>query len=116
MFWEKRPQRCDTTHIGSKKIEFHLELRDQLKTLLELDDIDTMRQNITYMIQQNARSVAKTNNKQLESRILSPTRPVMMKQRTTINNEVRRNMHYHKIESKGGHQRPQDIRSWRQRA
>ena len=34
----KRPPRVDTTQIGSKNIEFQLELRNRFKTLQELDD------------------------------------------------------------------------------
>ena len=34
----KRPPRVDATRIGSKKIEFHLELRNRFETLQELDE------------------------------------------------------------------------------
>ena len=46
----KRPPRVDATRIGSKNIEFQLELRNPFETLQELDDIDTMRETITNMI------------------------------------------------------------------
>ncbi len=50
----KRPPRVDVTQIGSKMIEFQLKWRNRLKTLQELDDIDTMSETITYIIQQSA--------------------------------------------------------------
>ena len=50
----KRPQRVDVTRIGSKKVEFQLELRNRFETLQELDDIDTISETITDMIQQSA--------------------------------------------------------------
>ena len=46
----KRPPRLDATRIGSKKIEFQLELRNRFETLQELDDIDTTSETITDMI------------------------------------------------------------------
>ena len=46
----KRPPRVDITRIGSKKIEFQLQLRNPFETQQELDDIDTMSETITYMI------------------------------------------------------------------
>ena len=64
----KRPPRIDATRIGSKKIEFQLELRNRFETLQELDDIDT----ITDMIQQSTSKVAKAINKPHTSRISSP--------------------------------------------
>ena len=51
----KRPPRVDTAQIGSKKIEFQLELRNRFETLQELDDIDTMTETITDVIQQRVR-------------------------------------------------------------
>ena len=42
----KRHPRVDALRIGSKKIEFQLELRNRFETLRELDDIDTMRETI----------------------------------------------------------------------
>ena len=38
----KRLPRVDATRIGSRKIKFQLELRNQFETLQELDDIDTI--------------------------------------------------------------------------
>ena len=52
----KRPPRVDATRIGSKKIELQLELRSRFETLRELDDIDTMSETITDMIQARQRS------------------------------------------------------------
>ena len=69
----KRPPRVDTTQIGSKKIKFQLELRNRFETLQELDDVDTMSETITDMIQQTALRVAKSINKPLKSMISSPT-------------------------------------------
>ena len=40
--------------IRSKKIELKLELRNRFDTLKELDDIDSMSETITDMIQQSA--------------------------------------------------------------
>ncbi|KAK2164193.1 hypothetical protein NP493_1428g00036 [Ridgeia piscesae] len=75
-----RPPRVDATQTGSKKIEFQLKLRNRFDTLIELDDIDTMSETITDMIQQSA-SVAKAINKPLKSRISSPTRALTTKGR-----------------------------------
>jgi len=41
----KRPNRVDATRIGSKKVEFQLEMRSRFETLQELDDIDTKQRN-----------------------------------------------------------------------
>ena len=84
-----RPPRVDATQIGSKKIEFELELRNRFETLQELDDIDTMSETITDMIKQIAPRVAKAINTPLQSRISSPTRALMTKRReiAMINNE-----------------------------
>ena len=67
-------------------IEFQLELRNQFKTLQEQDDIDTMNETITYMIEQNASRVAKAINKLLKSRISSPTRALVTKRREMVGN------------------------------
>ena len=64
----KRPPRVDATQIGSKKIEFQLELRNRFKTLQELDDIDTMSKTTIYMTKQHASIVAKAINKPHKSR------------------------------------------------
>ena len=68
----KQTQRVDATRIGPKKIEFQLEPRNRFETLQELDDIDTMSETITYMIQQSASGLAKATNKPQISRISSP--------------------------------------------
>ena len=62
-----RPPRVGTIQVGSKKIEFQLELRNRFEALQVLDDIDTMSETITDMIQQSASGVAKTINKPLKS-------------------------------------------------
>ena len=80
----KKPSRIDTTQIGSQKIEFQLELRNRLETRQELDDIDTMRENITGLIQQSATKVAKAFDKPLKSRISSPTRALMTKRNELV--------------------------------
>ena len=61
----KRPPRIDAAQIGSKKMEFQLELRNRFETLQELDDIDTMSETIIDMIQQSVRRVGKAINKPL---------------------------------------------------
>ena len=45
-----RLPRVDATRIGSKKIEFQLDLRNRFETIQGLDDIDTMRETITGTI------------------------------------------------------------------
>ena len=82
----KRPPTVDAPRIGSKKIEFQLELRNRFETLQELDDIDTMSETVTYIIQQNALRVAKTINMPHQSRISSPTRALMTKRREMAEN------------------------------
>ena len=49
----KRLPRGDAKRMGSKKIEFQLELRNRYETLRELDDIDTMSEVIKNIIQQS---------------------------------------------------------------
>ena len=74
-------------HTNRKKtIEIKLELRNRFETLQELEDIDTMSETITGMIQQSASRVAKPINKQLKSRISSPTRVLVTKRRDTAQN------------------------------
>ena len=70
--------------MGSKKIEIQFEWRKRFETLQELDDIDTMREIITYMIQQSASGVDKAINKPLKSRLSSPTRALMMNRRVIV--------------------------------
>ena len=67
--------------IGSKKIEFQLELRNRFETLQELDDIDTMSDTITDIIQQSAPRVAKAISKPHILRTSSQTRATIMKRR-----------------------------------
>ena len=57
-----RPPRVDATRIGSKKIEFQLELRYRFDALQELDDFDIMSETITDMILKSASRVAKEIN------------------------------------------------------
>ena len=59
----KRLPRVNATRIGPKKIEFQLELRNRFETLQELDDIDTMSETITDIIQQSASRVPKAINR-----------------------------------------------------
>ena len=54
----KRPPRVDAAEIGSKKIEFQLELRSRFEILQGLNEIDTMSETIIDMIQQCASRVA----------------------------------------------------------
>ena len=81
-----RPPRVDATGIGSKKIEFQLELRNRFETLQELGDIDTISEAITDVIRQSASIVAKAINKPHKSRISSPTRAIMTKRREMAEN------------------------------
>ena len=53
----KRPPRVEVAQMGSKKIEFQLEPINRFETLQELDDIDTMSEAITDVIQQRASRV-----------------------------------------------------------
>ena len=82
----KRPSGLDATHIGPKKIEFQFELQNRFETSQELDDIDTMSETITDMIQHCVSRVAKAVNKPLKLRILSLTRALMMKLREILEN------------------------------
>ena len=75
----KRPSRVDATRIGSKKIEFQLELRNRFDTLQELDNLNTTSETITDMTQQSASRVAKAINKPHKSRISSLTWALMTK-------------------------------------
>ena len=52
----KMPPRVDATRIGTKKIEFQLELETTYPTR---QDIDTMSESISDVIQQSASKVAK---------------------------------------------------------
>ena len=75
-------QEATKSKCRTNKIDF--ELRNRLETLQELDDIDTMSETITDMIQQSASIMAKAANKPLISRISSPT--LMTKRREMVGN------------------------------
>ena len=60
---KKKPPKVDTREIGIKRNEFQLELKNRITALQEQDDIDTLNENITEMIQQTATSIAKQNTK-----------------------------------------------------
>ena len=47
---KKKPPKVDTREIGIKKNEFQLELKKKFTALQELDDIDTLNENITETI------------------------------------------------------------------
>ena len=51
---EIKPVVIKKLRIGPKKIEFQLELRTWFETQQELNEIDTMGENITCMVYQNA--------------------------------------------------------------
>ena len=61
--------RVDATQQGSKKIQFQLELRNRFETLQVPDDMGTITETITNLIQQSAWGVAKAKSKPLISRI-----------------------------------------------
>ena len=61
-----RQPRVDATQIGSKEVEFQLELRNRFEKLQELDHIDTMSEVITDMVPQTASRVAKANQQDTE--------------------------------------------------
>ena len=58
----KRPPRVDTAQLGSKMIEFQLELKKRCETLQELDDIDTMSETIINDMIQYDENFWKTAN------------------------------------------------------
>ena len=62
-------------------------LRNRFQTLRELDDIDTMSENITDKIQQCASRVAKVFNKPRKSNISLLTRVLMSKRREMAGND-----------------------------
>ena len=94
----KRPLRVDATRIGSKKIEFQLELRNRFETIHELGGIYIMSEAITSMIQQSASSVAKAINEQQKSRISSSTRALMTKRREmAVNSDSEQRIQYAEI-------------------
>ena len=74
---------CHTNMIKEDQIPSRID-KKRFKTLLELDDIDTMSEAITDMIQQSASRVATAITKPLKSRISSPTRALMTKRREMV--------------------------------
>ena len=78
---KKKPPKVDTREMLIKKNEFQLELKNRFTALKELDDIDTINENITEMIQQTATSIAKQNTKRDNSRLSTQTRALMKKRR-----------------------------------
>ena len=74
---KKKPPKFDTREIGIKKNEFQVELKNKFTALQELDEIDTLNENITEMIQQTAISIAKQNTRQDNSRLSTQTRALM---------------------------------------
>ena len=83
--------RVDTQMIGTKKNTFQLELKNRFTALEEHDDMDSLHENMTEMIQQSAMSIAKQTKKQKKPKISSPTRALMKKRREMIENNTQRN-------------------------
>ena len=75
--------------------KFQLELKNRFTALQELDDIDTLNENITEMIQQMATSIAKQNTKQDKSRLSTQTRA--LKNREMVKNTARDCIEYTEI-------------------
>ena len=50
--------------IGTKKNTFQLELKNRFTALEERDNIDSLNNNMTEMIQESAMSIAKQTKKQ----------------------------------------------------
>ena len=71
--------RVDTEMIGTKKNTFQLELKNGFTTLEEHDDMDSIHENVTDMIQQSAMFIAKQTKKQTKPKISSSTRSLMKK-------------------------------------
>ena len=71
--------RVDTEMIGTKKNTFQLELENGFTALEEHDDMDSINENMTDMIQQSAMFIAKQTKKQKKPKISSPTRSLMTK-------------------------------------
>ena len=82
--------RVDTRMIGTKKNTFQLELKNRFTALEEHDDMDSLKKNITEMIQQSALSIAKQTKKQKNPKISSHTRALMKKRREMIENKTPR--------------------------
>ena len=66
----KRPSIIYTKQIGSK-IEFELEVQNEIEILQELNDINAMSEVITVMIQQRTTRVTKATEKPLKWSISS---------------------------------------------
>ena len=94
---KKKPPKVDTREIGIKKNEFQLELKNRFTALQELDEIDTLNENITEMIQQTATSIAKQNTKHDKSRLSTPKRALMKKRRDMEKNTARNCIEYTEI-------------------
>ena len=94
---KKKPPKVDTREIRIKKNEFQLELKNRFTALQELDDIDTLNENITEMIQQTATSIAKQNTKRDKSRLSTQTRALMKKRREMVKNTARNCIEYTEI-------------------
>ena len=94
---KKKPPKVDTREIGIKKKEFQLELKNRFTALQELDDIDTLNENITEMIQQTATSIAKQNTKWDKSRLSTQTKALMKKRREMVKNTARDCIEYTEI-------------------
>ena len=73
--------RVDTEMIGTKKNTFQLELKNRFTALEEHDDMDSLNENMTEIIQQSAMSTAKQTKKQKKPKLSSPTRALMKKRR-----------------------------------
>ena len=82
--------RVDTKIIGTKKNTFQLELKNKFTALEEHDDMDSLNNNMTEMIQQSALSIAKQTKKQKNPKISSPTRALMKNRREMIENKTPR--------------------------
>ena len=83
---KKKPPKVDTREIGIKKNEFQLEQKNRFTALQELDDIDTLNENMTEMMQQTVTNIAKQNTKWDNSRLSTPTRALMKKRRKMVKN------------------------------
>ena len=94
---KNKPPQVDTREIGIKKNEFQLEMKNRFTALQELDDIDTLNENITEMIQQTAISIAKQNTKRDKSRLSTQTRALMKKRRKMVKNTARDCIEYTEI-------------------
>ena len=62
-----------------------------------MDDIDTLNENITEMIQQKATSIAKQNTKRDKSRLSAQTRALMKKRREMVKNTARDCIEYTEV-------------------